>query len=257
MKQNILLKIAYDGSLFLGWQKNGKGGPTIEETLQFFLEQILQESLALQAASRTDRGVHADEQWVNFHSGKNPSLEGLKKRLNALLPNTIRVLSIHRMPSDFHPTLHAQQKEYHYKVCYGPLQLPKERFFSWHVPYMLDLEKMGSACRYFVGEHDFLSFCNARKNLHYKDTRRRIEKVELFLPEKNCILFVIKGNHFLYKMVRNIVGTLVFVGRGKMRPEAIPTILTTRHRALAGMTAPAHGLTLKRVYYPQEFKLEL
>jgi tRNA pseudouridine38-40 synthase len=256
MKRNIALKLAYDGSDFLGWQKSCHG-PTIEEALQSCLEQILQEPVALQAASRTDRGVHAEGQWVNFYSDKNFMCEGLHKSLNALLPASVRVLSVCEMPFHFHPALHAQKKEYHYQVCLGPHQLPKQRRFSWHVCHKIDFKSMESACRHFLGEHDFSSFCNFRKNLNYPDKRRQIEEVEFFLTQDNQIIFVIKGDHFLYKMVRNIVGTLIYVGRGKILSEDIPLILSTRLRAMAGITAPAHGLTLKKIYYPQEFKLEL
>jgi tRNA pseudouridine38-40 synthase len=130
--------------------------------------------------------------------------------------------------------------------------MPQERYFSWHVPYSLDLEKMGRASRYFLGEHDFSSFCNVRKNLNYTHTKRTIEAVELLTPHVGSLIFAIRGDHFLYKMVRNVVGTLVFVGLGKIEPEEIPLILAARSRVKAGMTAPAHALTLKNIYYPQE-----
>lgn len=252
MRQNIALKVVYDGTPFFGWQKN-RAGPSIEETLQKVLEQILQERVTLQAASRTDRGVHAEGQWVNFCTEKAPpSLQSL----NALLPPTIRIASIHRMPLTFHPTLDAQKKEYHYRLCNGFVQLPQDRFFSWHLPHVLDIEKMQAASHYFIGEHDFSSFCNYQSHQTYKDKKRTIEKIEL-LSFQEHILFVIIGNLFLYKMVRNIVGTLVYVGRKKIAPEQIPQILTLHSRSAAGITAPAHGLTLKKIYYPQEFNLEL
>lgn len=251
-RQNIALKVVYDGTHFFGWQKN-RSGPSIEEALQKVLERILQEPVTLQAASRTDRGVHAEGQWVNFCTEKIPPT---LLSLNALLPPTIRITSIHRMPLSFHPTLDAQKKEYHYRLCHGSLQLPQDRFFSWHLPYELDIEKMRTASHHFIGEHDFSSFCNSHNNQTYKDKKRTIEKIELFSVQEQ-ILFVIIGNLFLYKMVRNIVGTLTYVGRKKIEPEQIPHILTLQSRSAAGITAPAHGLTLKKIYYPQEFNLEL
>src|SRR5262249_47291433 len=121
MVTNCALQIAYDGAPFFGWQKTAKG-PSIEAVLEEILAQLLQEQVVLQAASRTDRGVHAEGQWVNFLTDKTLNLEALKKSLNALLPPSIRVLSAHAMPLHFHPTLYAHGKEYHYHVCYAPLQ---------------------------------------------------------------------------------------------------------------------------------------
>jgi tRNA pseudouridine38-40 synthase len=256
MRQNIALKIAYDGSEYFGWQKTSLG-PSIEATLQKALETILQESISLQAASRTDRGVHAEGQWVNFCTQKNPLPLDLKKRLNCLLPPSVRVLFQQQMPDFFHPTLHADKKEYHYAVCSDPIHMPTERFYSWHVPHVLNFDNMKAACSFFVGKHDFSSFCNVRKNLNYKDKSRLIETVDFSFPHYNRVLFVITGNQFLYKMVRNIVGTLIYVGRGKIKAEKIPHILQKRQRIDAGVTAPAHGLTLKKIYYPQEFNIEL
>lgn len=256
MSHNIVLRLAYDGSPFFGWQKTPLG-PTVEESLQKCLERILQLPITLQAASRTDRGVHAEEQYVNFLIEKTLDLEGVKKRLNSLLPSTIRILSIHELPPFFHPTLHAKKKEYQYQVCGGSIQYPKERAFSWHVPYQLDLTKMRRAAPFFLGEQDFSSFCNMRKNLNYKDKIRSIESLEIIELQNNRLLFILCGESFLYKMVRNIVGTLVYVGRGRIEPEELNKIFDLRSRIHAGMTAPAHGLTLKRIYYPQEFNLEV
>lgn len=251
MKRNFALQIAYDGTDYFGWQKTSLG-PSIEGTLQGTLELILQEPQLLQAASRTDRGVHAEDQWVNFFSEKKIP-DDLVKRLNRLLPASIRVLGLHLMPQEFHPTLHAQKKEYHYRVCVDQVQLPHERFFSWHLPYSLDLGLMQAACDHFVGEHDFSSFCNFRKNLNYPTKRRRIESLEIFPREKE-LFFVVTGTHFLYKMVRNLVGTLIDIGRGRIDPSAVPAILKSAKREAAGVTAPAHGLILKKIYYPQEFQ---
>ncbi len=248
MNHNYLLRIAYDGTNFFGWQKT-KMGSSIEEALQIPLEKIFQQPILLQAASRTDRGVHAEEQWVNFLCDRSHELPALQASLNALLPPTIRVLSLHLMPLDFHPTLNSQAKEYHYHISLGPFQMPHARHTAWHLPYPLDFDKMEEATHHFLGEQDFSSFCNTRKNLTYKDKIREITEIKLH-PSPNHLLITITGNHFLYKMVRNIVGTLIFVGRGKIAPSSIPTILSASSRPAAGMTAPAHGLTLKKIYYP-------
>lgn len=253
--KNYALCIAYEGSLFLGWQKTSRG-PSIEETLQLTLERILQTPISLQAASRTDKGVHAKEQWVNFQC-QAPLMPGmLRHNLNCLLPTSIRVLSVHEMPAMFHPTVHALAKEYHYHISLGPIQMPYERHFSWHVPYPLNLEKMKEASLHFLGTHDFSSFCNLHPHLNYKDKTRHLTDISLSSQEQQ-LLICITGNQFLYKMVRNLVGTLVYVGRGKIEPGAIPQILAARQRTAAGITAPAHGLFLNKIYYPQEFMISL
>jgi tRNA pseudouridine38-40 synthase len=249
--KNFVLRIAYEGSHYLGWQKTPTG-PSIEESLQKTLEQILQIPISLQAASRTDRGVHAEEQWVNFYSDSSIDVRALHHSLNALLCPSIRVLSIHEMPFLFHPTLHALSKEYHYHLSLGPIQMPHERFFHWHVPQPLDLNAMSQACHHLLGTHDFSSFCNFRKNLNYKDKVCHLSKFTFTLHE-NHLCFQIRGNRFLYKMVRNLVGTIVYVGVGKIPSDTVPFILDAGKRPTAGVTAPAHGLVLKKIYYPQEF----
>lgn len=243
--KNICLIIAYDGSAFFGWQKSNSG-PSIEETLQKVLEQILQEPVSLQAASRTDRGVHALGQVVNFLTEKDPPKI---LSINRLLPASIRALEMRIMPLDFHPSLDATGKLYTYHVCFGPLQLPFHRSFSWHVPAQFDLARMREAAGALTGEHDFSSLCNSHENLNYIHKRRKIERIDLIVIEPNRLRIEIQGNHFLYKMARNIVGTLVYAGTGKLAPEAIHKILAAKQRPLAGVTAPAHGLTLQMIYY--------
>jgi tRNA pseudouridine38-40 synthase len=251
MHRNIKLEIAYDGTSFYGWQETHEG-PSIEGVLRNILEQILQERITLQAASRTDRGVHAIGQVVNFFTTKPHALPSLKKSMNALLPVEIRVLEAHEMPLSFHPTLDSIGKEYHYALSFGEIQLPQKRLYAWHVPFSLDVEKMKEGARHFFGTHDFSSFCNMRKNLNYPDMQRQICNLEIDDDLKGEMVIKVAGNHFLYKMVRNIVGTLAYVGQGKMDPEEISAILDAKSRNLAGVTAPAHGLTLAKIYYPDE-----
>lgn len=246
--KNIKLLIAYDGTRYLGWQKTAMGS-SIEGVLQQCLEQILQHTVILQAASRTDAGVHAVGQVVNFFTSKNLDLNRLKISLNSLLPTDLVVTQIEQMPLHFHPTLDCQSKEYRYYVCWGPVQLPQHRFYSWHYHYHLDLAKMREASLYFLGEHDFSAFCNVKKNSHYSDYRRTIEEIEIMEIEPQRLCLRIKGPNFLYKMVRNIVGTLVYVGNQKILPFQITEILASKTRIQAGMTAPANGLFLHKVYY--------
>lgn len=242
---HIQCTIAYDGTHYLGWQKT-KEGPSIEEELEKALEQVLQEKLSLQAASRTDRGVHAHGQIVDFFTQKKmQNLGKLQKGVNSLLPNDIRVLAIDYAKEDFHPSLDAIAKEYHYEVCTGSVILPQKRHYSWHYPYELSLEKMLLAKEAFIGEKEFASISNTRR----EDTLRDVQEIEIEEGPEKVYRFRILGKSFLYKMVRTMVGTIVYVGKGTIAVEDIPKILEAKDRTLAGMTAPAHGLTLFKVFY--------
>jgi tRNA pseudouridine38-40 synthase len=247
--KNIKLTIAYDGQAYLGWQKTSTG-PSIEATLQQVLEQILQHPVVLQAASRTDAGVHAKGQVVNFFTEdlKN-SLKRFHASLNGLLPSDIVVLSVCEEHPDFHPTLNCIGKEYRYTICNAQAQLPQNRFYSWHYPYPLDIDKMLIAAKFLQGTHDFSTLCNFKKNSNYTDWIREVSEITITKMDDNQLQICVKGKNFLYKMVRNIVGTLAHVGRGLILPNSIPSLLNSQDRTQAGVTAPAHGLCLYRVYY--------
>lgn len=245
---NIKLVVAYDGFGYLGWQKTLMG-PSIEETLQHALEQILQHPAPLQAASRTDAGVHAKGQVVNFLTSKTLNLSPFVISLNSLLPKAIAVRNAHVMPTTFHPTLNSTGKEYRYYACLGPTQFPHNRLYSWHVHYPLQLDNIRRAIPSLLGCHQFASFCNQKKNEHYHNYVREIQTLELVELEDERLCFRIVGNHFLYKMARTIVGTLIDIGRGKIAWDELSFILNAASRPLAGVTAPAHGLFLHQVFY--------
>ncbi len=245
---NIKMVIAYDGTHYFGWQKT-KTGKSIEEELMRAIKRILQEEVTLQAASRTDRGVHADAQVVNFVI-KRPDvdLNLLVKGLNAVLPKDICVKSAEFVENAFHPTLNCTAKEYHYTICNAPVQLPFHRHASWHVRPQLNLDEMRKAAQTLLGQHDFAAFCNDQA-LWDRNGICTLSKIALEPFDHQRLRIEIIGDHFLYKMVRNIVGTLVYVGIGKLSREDVPTILAQKDRTKAGMTAPGHGLTLKHVFY--------
>lgn len=245
---NVVMQIAYDGTNYFGWQKT-KTGPSIEEGLEGALTKVLQHTVSLQAASRTDRGVHAHGQVVNFTTTKSLHLPSLKRSLNQLLPDDIRVLSVDAMPLEFHPTLSAKSKEYHYHLVYDKELMPHLRYTHWHNPAPLDIEAMRQAAVHCVGTNDFKSFCNQRNNLSYETTVRSLTKLTICELEEKRLRIELEGNHFLYKMARNLVGTLVYVGRHLIQAESITEILQSKKRELAGPTAPAQGLTLYKVYY--------
>lgn len=245
---NVVLVVTYDGTNYFGWQKT-PFGPSIQAELEKVLQKILQEQIVLQAASRTDRGVHALGQVVNFHTEKTIfDFDKFLAGVNGLLPKDIVVLSAKATENDFHPTLEAASKLYSYDISNSPFQLPCRRLYSWHVHVPLDFEKMLLAAKHLEGTHDFKSFCNAKINEDYAHHIRTVSQITL-KREEDRIIIEISGIHFLYKMVRNIVGTLVYVGCGKIQAEDIPEILQKKDRTAAGITAPGHGLTLVKVHY--------
>jgi tRNA pseudouridine38-40 synthase len=257
--KNIVLTIAYDGTHYLGWQKTAMG-PSIEGALEKALVQILQQPVALQAASRTDAGVHAKGQVVNFTINEDTSIDlgRLHISLNQLLPKSIAVSEIAEYPAAFHPTLDCIGKEYHYQICLGKSQYPLHRFYSWHCPSTtttpIDIGAMNEGAALLIGRHSFQAFCNFKKNSNYRDYIRTIERISIVeLPEERLCI-EIEGDHFLYKMVRNMVGTLIYIGKGKLRLSQIPELLQSGSRIDAGVTAPAHGLTLFRVNYKKQKK---
>jgi tRNA pseudouridine38-40 synthase len=255
---NIALTIAYDGTSYMGWQKTPTG-PSIEEILQNTLRKILQHDIKLQAASRTDRGVHAKGQIVNFFTSKFDSLtnasslqialDNLQNSINDLLPKDICVTKISSKEPSFHPTLDCKKKEYRYYLSNLPYHYPWLRHISWHCYKPLNMIAMKAAILLLIGSKDFSAFCNVKKNEIYDNKVRNL--TEIILNEKNegQIEIIVKGNNFLYKMVRNIVGTLVYIGLGKLTLEQLHLALEKKDRRLIGMTAPAHGLFLYRVYY--------
>ncbi len=213
-------------------------GPTIQGTLQAVLEQILQQPTPLQAASRTDAGVHATGQVVNFFITKEISL----RSINALLPPDIRMLSLEEVPINFHPTLDAKSKEYHYQLCLAEVQLPHERRTAWHCPH-LNVPAMEEALAHLNGTHDFAAFTNATK----EQRENRVRTLHISFEDNLKVILI--GDAFLFRMARNIVGTLVQVGQGKLSPDEIPLILQQGDRSLAGVCAPPCGLSLAKVLY--------
>lgn len=229
--------LCYDGTRYYGWQETVTG-PSIQEELKKALHQITGETHTPEAASRTDRGVHARGQVVQFALVTPKDPMKLLRGLNAVLPSDIRVLEL--VHQEFHPTLDATQKEYHYQLQLGPVYDPMTRLYAWHIHHDLDQNKMERAMQDLIGTHDFTAFANEPE----KDPICTIASIEYKADR-----FVVRGNRFLYKMVRNLVGTLVYIGMGKISSDSIPKILESRDRKQAGITAPAHGLYLHQVFY--------
>ena len=252
-RSHLVFKVAYDGTRYFGWQKT-KEGPSIEEELEKASSRILQTPVLLQAASRTDRGVHAKGQVIDcFFETTTPDLGRFRISMNQLLPSDIRLMQLRVAPHDrFHATLSSTGKRYLYHIVLGPVLPPWLRLTHWHLPYSLDKTLLEKAASFFVGRLDFKTFSNNRKGLQYQSTERTLSSCSVTLNEhkehSECII-TLEGDHFLYKMARTIVGTLVWVARGKLSLESLPHLFETKDRTLAGMTAPSHGLELEEVKY--------
>jgi len=231
------LIVAYDGTDYFGWQKNNMG-PTIEGELERVLKQILQEPIHLDASSRTDRGVHAAGQVVSLKISSNPNRYKLIHALNGLLPKDIRVRKI--IDNDLEPI----GKEYIYRICMTPVQLPMNRRTSWHFPGPLNLDLMNEAARRLAARRDFTGF--ETKCADPSPCKNRELYSISITPSDEGLLITVKGKSFLYKMVRTLVGTLAYVGAGKIPLSGVESI---SKRSEAGMTAPAHGLTLNKMLY--------
>ena len=238
------LTLAYDGTLYFGWQK-AESGPTIQSMLEKAILKIGETGPLPEAASRTDRGVHAECQIVALVLQKSWDLAALQRALNSALPLNIRILKIEAVSLDFHPTLEAIEKEYHYYCCLKSVQKPIHRRHSWHFYHPIDLKKMETAALDFLGTHDFSSLSNAVKENPFCT----LKEIKIFsLPEDRLQISIV-GDRFLYKMARNIAGTLLCIGCGKIALNQIPSILHSRDRKQAGIAAPAHGLFLHRIKY--------
>ncbi len=235
--------VAYDGTEYFGWQTT-KTGPSIQEALTRAIKQATQEDVVPEAASRTDRGVHARGQSIAFPLQKQWDPQRLNLAINAYLPKDIRILEIKIAKENFHPTLEAKSKEYHYFVSLDPFQVPIDRLYAWHFPYPLNINLMEDAAKALLGKHNFSAFAN-RKSDNPNCTLYSIEFVKL----ERKLQIILKGDRFLYKMARTLAGTLLYVGCNKLEVHCMQSLLTDPDRKKAGVTAPAHGLFLHRVLY--------
>ena len=238
--RRIKLVVSYDGTAYCGWQLQ-PNGVTIEEVLNKALSSLLKEDIQVIGASRTDAGVHARGNVAVFDTESSIPPERFLYAVNALLPEDIVVVDSCEVAADWHPRHCNTEKTYEYRVLNQKLPDPMRRRDTYFVSFPLDLEKMRKAAGYLEGEHDFKSFCNV--HTHVEDTVRTIYRLEV-IREENVITFRVRGNGFLYNMVRIISGTLIEIGNGQYPPERVKKILDACDRSVSGPTAPAHGLTL-------------
>jgi tRNA pseudouridine38-40 synthase len=246
--RNIKIVLEYNGSMFFGFQKQ-PGQSTIQEVLEKALSGFFDRKMKISAASgRTDTGVHAEGQVVNFKTSSTHELWQIQKGLNALLPPPVVVKEIQAVAPNFHARYSVLSKVYEYRVWNHPCRSPLIAGRAFHVPYALNLAKMRQASRAFTGKHDFQSFTSVSALKKGTSCVRTIKRFQI-KRQGYLILVHVEADGFLYHMIRNMVGTLLEVGRGKRRAEDIAPILKARDRRLAGVTAPAEGLTLIKVTY--------
>jgi tRNA pseudouridine38-40 synthase len=243
------ITLAYDGTAFVGWQRQASG-TSIQGLVEDALRELDGRDVAVIGAGRTDAGVHALGQVAGFSLARAIAPEVVVRALNARLPPSVRVLSASEVPESFHARFHARAKTYRYRIWTGEVLSPFEREYVWRAAGALDVEAMAAAARVVVGLHDFAAFQAAGGAVRTTErevfSSRILSKLGL---GGELIEYEITGNGFLRHMVRNIVGTLVDVGRGRHPAAWMSEVLASRDRSQAGPTAPAAGLFLVSVEY--------
>ncbi len=244
-KKRVKLIVAYDGTNYNGWQVQ-PNGVTIESELNRHLSELLGEEIRVIGASRTDAGVHARGNVAVFDTTARMPADKISYAMNTRLPADIRIQESCEVAPDFHPRFCKTVKTYEYKICNRRFPDPCSRLYSLFYYWDLDEKRMRQAADQLVGTHDFTSFCTNKPEI--TDHVRTICSLDV-TREGEMITVRVRGNGFLYNMVRIIVGTLLRVGSGMMEPDEIPEILAAHDRGRAGETAPAHGLTLVDIKY--------
>lgn len=244
--KRIKLVISYDGTNYHGWQIQ-PNAVTVEGVINEALSRLLKEEITVIGASRTDAGVHAYGNVAVFDTESRIPAEKIALALNTYLPADIRIQSSCQVPDDFHPRHCDSTKTYEYHILNRKISIPTERLYSYHFHWKLDLETMQKAAQFFIGEHDFKSFCSAKTQV--QDTVRTIYSLDVW-QEQEMVKLRISGNGFLYNMVRIITGTLLQVGTGYYKPEDIKEMIAKKDRTVAGACAPASGLRLVGIEYP-------
>lgn len=238
--KRVKLTVAYDGTAYSGFQVQPEA-PTIEGELNKHLSALLSEEIRVIGASRTDAGVHALCNVAVFDTESRIPGEKFSYALNQRLPEDIRILGSEEVAPDFHPRHCDSEKTYEYRITVGEFPIPTKRLYSWCTYHKLDAAKMQQAAAYLVGEHDFKSFCSVKTEV--ESTVRTIYALDVE-EQGTDIVIRVRGNGFLYNMVRIIAGTLAEVGKGRINPEKMQEILQNQDRQAAGPTAPPQGLML-------------
>ncbi len=240
---NYQLTIQYDGGRYKGWQRLGNNENTIQGKIEDVLSEMVGKKVEITGSSRTDAGVHALAQIANFKISENLTEAEIKNYLNRYLPQDISITEVVSVSERFHARYNAKDKTYVYKIWNEDYTHPFMRKYSMHVEKKLNIATMKEACQFFIGEHDFTAFSNAKSKK--KSMVRHIYSMNI-KESGGFIEIRVRGNGFLYHMVRKMVGTLITVGLGEIEAENIPGILNSKERNQAGF-ADACGLYLEKI----------
>lgn len=243
--RNLLLTLAYNGAAYHGWQRQNNA-VTVQQTVEEALSGLLGEEITVNGCSRTDAGVHAKTYCLTFLTGTPIPEQGLIKGLNDRLPDDIAVRECREMPADFHARFSCRGKEYVYIVHNSEIKDPfyKDTAMRWRYP--IDAELLDREAKDFIGQHDFRAFCSA--DCDKENTVREIFSFDV-RRDGELVRFTVSGSGFLYNMVRITVGTLLYIGEGKLPKGCIPRLIASKDRTLAGKTVEPQGLYLNRVFY--------
>lgn len=243
--RTLRFTLSYDGTNYSGWQRQ-TNAVTVQEIVEEALSSICKEKITVVGSGRTDAGVHALGQVVSFRTRCRIPADRLSFALNRLLPSDIVACEGQEAPVDFHARYSAKEKLYRYVIYNNAMPSPFYRLYSWHIPMLLDFEAMIQAAAHFMGTHDFSAFRAAGgapvdpvRSIYLSEWRKSGDMLE----------YQVRGTGFLYHMVRNMVGTMVEIGKKKHPPDAVRAILASKQRSTAGVTAPPQGLYLVRLMY--------
>ncbi|VAX35159.1 tRNA pseudouridine(38-40) synthase [hydrothermal vent metagenome] len=250
MLRNIKLTIEYDGTSFNGWQIQPCNKRTVQGEIEKAIAKIFKKQIRLIGSGRTDSGVHALEQVANFKVSTAMSCQEIQKALNANIAKDVVILNVEEVPSNFHAQYSIKSKTYRYTILHRDVRCAVQRKFCLFYPYKLNLLSMRKEAKGLIGRYNFKSFqaTDPAKRGKVMDTVRTVKRLNI-RKKGNYIYIDIEANGFLYKMVRNIVGTLLDIGNSKLPKGSIKTILAQKSRLSAGATAPAQGLTLLKAVY--------
>ena len=242
---NYKLKIQFEGTRYLGWQKQKTNANTIQGKIETVLGKLFEENIQVIGGSRTDSGVHAIEYTASFEARRDLEEKAILEYLTMYLPEDIVIMEVARVEEKFHARYNAKTKTYLYKIDNSKCGNVFAKKYAWHVEKKLNIDKMEDAAKLLVGEHDFKGFTNKSKN---KNTVKTITSIEI-KNDSGFICIAVEGNAFLLNMVRIIVGTLKEIGEGSRSLESINEILLSGDRELSGERAVARGLYLLKTKY--------
>lgn len=245
----LRLRVSYDGTDFYGWQKQPNLPETLQGTLEGCLSQIFNQEIALVASGRTDRGVHALNQWAHFDVEEPKDLQNLQYKLNRMTPESIFIKSVEQAPADFHAQISAVSKCYKYRLMAGKAKNPFMSRYAWQPGRAIDLQNLQSMASLFMGEQDFSSFQS--QGTPVKTPVRKILKSQWVAKDSGIWEYQVQGTGFLKQMVRNMVGTMIKLEELRAPSSALLTILNACDRKQAASPAPPQGLFLTSVQYPE------